>query len=276
MIMRTGALEKLTNVSSSNRYALLLVTAVLSSCSIKQDRTECPCYLDVSLARQAEKLFPQDKAWCNVWDDGNNIRKGLFSPVTGKDSTISCQVPRDRVVSVTVSNLESSGNRITAESGTQMKPLYISRQDVHCTGDIALVSFDSFTKQHINLTFLLNEEASPYRDSLHLTIESPYNGLSVPSMEPHRGTFRYDATFGREGKALACIPPQGGPGLKVGIRLNDNPPAIIDLYRTMLDAGFKWEDRSLSDFKATLGLNSVSSIVQITDWDVVELDGIRY
>ena len=58
--------------------------------------------------------------------------------------------------------------------------------------------------------------------------------------------------------------------------MGNNPPAILDLYRTMLEAGFDWKGDDLDDFMTELGLNSVVNVIEFVDWDVVQLDDRKY
>lgn len=264
---------------SGHIRALPFITCLMTllSCgSIIEDRVECPCYLDVTLPRQSGNIFTEDKAWCSTWEDESIASQTVFSPVMRNDGQQTFGVPRRPVMSVVMSNLEPEGSRLTAPSGCQMTRLYVSRRDVDCSGDLAQVTFDSFEKRFVTVKFRLNDAAMPYREQLTVTLDAPYDGLSLPSMTAHRGTFNCTSGFDENGETTLRIPPQGGPGLKTGIRLGDGPPAMLDLYRTMLDAGFDWKGEDLDDFITELGLNSVVNIIEFVDWDVVQLEDIKY
>lgn len=250
--------------------------ASLSCGLIFEDRDECPCYLDVTLLRQSGDVFTGDKAWCSVYEGETGSTGAVFSPVTGKDSTQTFSVPRRPALPVVMSNREPDRSRLTTAVGSEMTRLYVSRRDVDCSGDLAQVTFDSFEKRFVNVRFRLNEAAMPYRDRLTVTLDGPYDGLSLPSMTAHRGTFSCTSGFDGNGEVTLRVPPQGGPGLKAGIRIGNNPPAVTDIYRLMLEAGFDWKSENLADFTLELGLNSVVNVIEFVDWDVVQLEDKKY
>lgn len=250
---------------------------MLPACSIKEDRTECPCYLDVTLLRQAEDIFPQDKAWCSIWADGiENVGEHVFEPVIGSDGTLSCAVRKNPSTAVAVTNLKPESQIIAVPAGGQMERLYASRLDVECLADETGVEIGFFGKQYVNVSFRLNDDAIPFREDLTITLDGPYDGLTLPSMTAHPGAFSCSSRFDEKGEAALRIPPQGGPGLKACIRLGTNPPAAMDLYRVMLDADFDWETGNLGDFEIEIGMNNVTGIAEILDWEIVTLEGKKF
>lgn len=255
---------------------IAFAVSLLSCGSIIEDRGECPCYLDVTLLRQSGDVFSEDKAWCSTWEGETRASGTVFAPVVGNDGLQTFGVPRRSVMSVVMSNLEPEDSRLTAPIGSQMTRLYVSRRDVDCSGDLAEVTFSSFEKRFVNVRFRLNDAAMPYRDQLTVTLDGPYDGLSLPSMTAHRGTFSCTSGFDEKGEVTLRVPPQGGPGLKAGVRLGNNPPAMMDLYRTMLEAGFNWKSEDMDDFSTELGLNSIVNVIEFVDWDVVQLEDRKY
>lgn len=250
---------------------------MLQGCSVKEDRTECPCYLDVTLLRQAGDYFPHDKAWCSIWADGTeNITEHVFEPVIGNDGTFSCTVRKNPSTAVAVTNIKPENQKITAPAGEQMGRLYASLRDVECLADETGVEIDVFGKHYVNVIFRLNDDAIPFREDLTITLDGPYDGLSLPSMTPHLGAFSCSSRFNVNGETTLRIPPQGGPGLKAGIRLGTNPPVTMDLYVVMLEAGFDWESRSFGDFEIELGMNNVIGTVDVLDWEVITLEGRKF
>ena len=245
---------------------------LLSCGSIIEDRRVCPCYLDVTLLRQSGDIFTENKAWCSTWEGEISATRAVFATVFGNDKLQTFDVPRHSVMSVIMSNLEPEGSRLITIAGNQMTRLYVSRRDVDCSRDLAEVIFDSLEKRFVTVKFRLNDAAMPYREQLTVTLDGPYDGLSLPSMTSHRGTFSCESGFDENGELTLRIPPQGGPGLKAGIRYGNNPPALFDLYRTMGDAGFDWNCDNLDDFETEVGLNSVTNIIEITDWSIVALE----
>lgn len=255
------------------KIMVFAAAAIIPSCSIKEDRKECPCFLDVSVLRQAVEIFPSNRAWCSVWANGTeNVGEHVFEPVIGSDGLYSCSVKKNPSTAVVISNIEPNNGKIATQTGCQMERLYVSRHDIDCTGEQTLALFDSFGKQYVTVRFRLDKEAQEFKDNLTLTFDGPYDGLSLPSLTAHKGTFSYLTEFDEKGEAAVRIPPQGGPGLKIGIRLDNNQPATVDLYRLMLDAGFDWKSESLRDFTTKVSLNSITGILEFVDWDVVNLD----
>lgn len=256
---------------------MAVTMASLCCCSIKEDRTECPCFVDVLLYRQSETFFPQNKAWGSVWDDNDaHVKDLVFRPVIGNDGFESLTIRKNPSTTAIVSNYEQTNNRITVPSGQEMVNLYVAHRTADCTGEMALIEISAFEKKYVNVTFQLKEEAMEYKDIITVTIDAPYNGLSIPSLSPHQGNFGCASGFGDEGVITLRIPPQGGPGMKLGVRCGNNPPIIVDLYRLMLEAGFEWKNENLDDFKTELGLNTITELIEIQDWEIIEIENIRY
>lgn len=258
-------------------WVLAASALMLQGCSVKEDRSECPCYLDVMLPSQAEEYFPHNRAWCSIWADGTDyIMEHVFEPVIGNDGKFSCAVRKNPSTAVAVTNLKPENQKITVHTGEQMEELYASRRDVECLSDETGIKIESFGKQYVNVCFRLNDDALPFRENLTITLDGPYDGLSLPSMTPHLGAFSCSSRFDGNGEATLRIPPQGGPGLKAGIRLDTNPPVTMDLYRAMLEAGFDWEAGSLGNFGIELGMNNVIGASEILDWEIITLEGIKF
>lgn len=262
-LKKTWAMPYLSEHISS--LLLLAALPLTVSCSIKENRKDCPCYLDVYLERQADVNFSEGKAWCSVWMDDKLIASDEM-PVP--DDSLEFRIhPRDVVTAI----VSSSPSTIAAK-GQQMPALHIARRDVDCNRECASLTFETLDKRYCLLSLTLSEEALEFRDRISIELSSPYNGIDIPSLKASRGSFSFVTSPDKEGRASAVIPPQAGPGLQLTIRLDDRCSSTTDLYALMKESLYNWDGRNLADFSCVISLNGVSQAFEISDWDLVDIE----
>lgn len=251
---------------------LFLFLPAAFSCSIKEQRTACPCYLDVTLTGSA----PGGNAWCTVWSSsGEKLCEQQF-PLPPEPNSVECRVPSRERVRVIVSSLPPEGDHIRAENAAGMPSLYASYHEVDCTRDEADLEVDGMGKRFCRLTLRLAQPALDLGDRITVTVESPWSGISFPDLRPLEGTFRHSAKFDSGGRVTVSLPPQGGPGLTLRLRLESGTGSALDLYSIMREAGYEWDRTHLPDFSCEVSLNGVTHAFEVGDWQTVDLDGREF
>ena len=257
---------------SHSRLLAIFLSLAAISCSIKEDRTDCPCYLDISLLRQIGITAQEYKAWCSVWSEETLLYAGQMDWPYDSTCTLESRVRPKGMVRVVV----SSHGSVTARVGEQMPELYASCTEVDCTSETASLILGGLDKRHCRLMLSLSEEAYRKRQGISVTVEAPYCGVLLPSLRPASGGFSFTATFDEMGKAEIVIPPQAGPGLRIKTLLDGKTSSTLDLYALMKENLYNWENLNLSDFSCELSLNSLTHAFEISDWNVIEIDEKTY
>lgn len=247
---------------------ILLVT--ISSCTVLEDRSVCPSNLRLTVKRQSEHICQDGLAWCAVYaPDGSSLAVSPLDSMNVRDTTLLYSVSREMISSV-VSSREIISGSVVAGSGEDMEELYAYRLEIDCSGESVEGVIDQVDKQFCNLTVILAEEALPYASVLGLLARSPYDGTLFPSLAAHQGDFLYEKPFAGRDSVEIRLPRQGGPGLVIEL-VTETFTATCDLYGVMAEALYDWSAQSLDDFAVTVGINRVTGVIEVLDWNVEDL-----
>ena len=186
---RGGVVSRSTSTSASKAAALRMTVwasamIALASCSVKEDRTDCPCWLTVRASYPNEAV----SAWY-----GTHM---LFDGLMGQQ--VDRQVPRGEVAV-----LASCGS-FTVHVGEQMDELFASIVRVNTQGETAEVT-PKLNKQfaRVHLEFKESDEG---RVEHTLVVEGNVKGSDIRTLQPVTGPFR-------------CTPTaSSGRGYEVNIR----------------------------------------------------------
>ena len=106
---------------SSKGLCTVYLMTVLFSCSVKEDRSDCPCYLEVDLS-QTDAAYVRLNAWCGM--------ASVFSesvPRSRRDDFHEYRVPRGQVLLSAyreTPGLFLNGNVLAITEGSQMDSLF--------------------------------------------------------------------------------------------------------------------------------------------------------
>lgn len=257
-------------------YMVLLLLAALS-CSVKEIREDCPCYLGLTVTSQSDTIFQNGKAWCGIFNgDGSPSEGSILTEMDVRDTTVFYGIDPRRTVSAVVSNREIVAGKVVVPLGSEMTRLFAFRQDFVCTPEFVDGVIDSQDKQYCTLDIHLTEAAMPFAPQLVIRIDAPYNGTSFPSMEAHFGEFQCRAVFDVDGRVSIRIPRQGGEGARLIVRKANAFTATYDLYADMAMSGYDWNGASMEDFSFPVGLNSITGTIEILDWTPIEMGNYEF
>lgn len=250
-------------------------TAVLVSCSVKEDRGDCPSHVSITVERDGGR-FDGGKGSINLYKNGTIIGSDVLTGMDKADTTLSYMVQPRGEVSAIVSNHPVFADRIVADNNTMFPKLFISRTDLQCIHDEESFHVSGYGKEHIILHLQLDETAKETDKTIYFTVEGRYDGINVVSMQPSEGGFRYASVFDRDGRGTVVIPRQAGPGLtlileKLGIFRTE-----YDIYRAMLSAGYNFNGTDLDDFDVRISLNSITGRIRVPDWNSYDIDNTEF
>lgn len=255
--------------------ASMLLLAV--SCSVKEDRTVCPCFLSLKVLSQNEGVFSGGKAWCNVFDgEGAVLAWNSLSGMDRRDTLLTFDIsPRRRISAVVANRLPGEGS-VKASPGEEFCPLYAFSKEMDCLQEEACDSICFQNKQYCTLKVQLEAAAVPMAEDIVLKVSAPFCGIDFPSLRATKGEYSCSARFDAGGVALIRIPRQDGEGLSLSV---DNPgrfSSVLNLYEVMKSSDYDWERESLDDFSVTLNIDSVSGQCAVLDWKLVETGSYEF
>lgn len=251
---------------------------VLVSCSIKEQRDECPSFLDVTVASQYDFIYRDGKAWCNIYNSDEKLfDAALLFHMDQKDTTLYYSILPRRIVSAIVSNRDIVTDCVTVELGEEYGEVYITRKDIVCFNEYVQETISKINKQFCILKIKLSEISRPYASQLIVGVEGDYDGVCIPSMKAHKGPYSFHTIFNEEGEAVIRLPRQGGEGLKLYLQLEgESTKSYVDLYDKMRMSHYVWTDESLKDFEIEVSLNSVTMDLDIVDWNIIDFHNIIF
>lgn len=249
---------------------IILASLVAVSCSVRENRGDCPSFLSLTVTPQVNLIFEGGRAWCDLFaEDGTRLEHSPLTDMGRRDTTLLYRINPRRTVSAVVSNKEITGGVVVAGYGEEFCELWAYRKDIPCTGDEVSEIIQERSKQFCRLTVRLSEESLRFAPGLSVRVDAPYDGICFPSMKVHPGKFSFSAAFDEEGRATVCLPRQDGGGLTLNLVKPDDFTLTFDLYEAMRAAGYDWSAPSLDNFDMTVTLSSLSGDIEIADWSAI-------
>ena len=241
------------------------------SCSIKEDRSGCPCLLTVDLSRTLDAGITPP-SW---WDKGLYITlyKDQLSVLQKKYELWDAQPEYDyRVekgdVGVTgILGLDEgvlSGNEIRYREGNQSDRIYVSSRVVPCYGEADRTALEMY-KQFSNIE-ITGLDSFDYR----LEVTAGCDGLDVLERRALSGPFRHVLHCDEDGVCRFRMPRQDKDDLRILLwNASGELDNAIPLGAYMTDIGYDWHAPSLSDVSIHVDFVTASISITVGDWTQV-------
>ena len=222
----------------------ILGLVALVSCSVKEDRGDCPCYLTVDAER-------------NVSVDGWFGTKSLFNVNGG---FVDRQVPRGVV------DIVASHGRLSVPEGQQMDSLFAKRIPVDTDGESAYARV-TLCKNFatIELDFKDEDDGRTHYD---LLATGTISGADARSLNPVEGPFSFIPEPKTDGRGYAFrVPRQKDETLKLLLSKDGNIVETIDLGYLVAKTGFDWKAESLGDIAILCDLPAHTFTITVKEWE---------
>jgi hypothetical protein len=236
---------------------LLLAAVLLSSCSVKEDRSDCPCRLEVDLSAFAalgggeDYLVSSDRIpqvigsrtgslWCS------DVRKGTY--------TVSVVRPG--------AGTQVGTGRVVIPEGSEPDSLYAYAETVDCFGERAFVTTKTW-KQFCSVTL---RETEP--TGLAYGVRSGFGAFSRADLSPLPSLLSFPVRRDADGALRFRLPRQGaGSRLRLTARETDGLPWELPLGEWMDKAGYDWSLPSLEDFSLEIDYAASEVRIRVLDWE---------
>ena len=277
----------------------------LSSCSIKEDRDGCPCWMTVEIPGQAghdgEKVGQDGRSPVGAGDDGCVVLRlrgnsdedavdyeyQVTEAVRVDVGALEYEVPRG---SVGVSVIEMpdrvghdgivgyDGDEIRVPVGEQMDSLYGFFKMYHTRCESVLCDVE-LHKEFCTVSFTLGEDGytSPYR----IEVWGNVAGVSAWDLMPLDGDFRFAPSL-ENGVYQVRVPRQVDNSLELvmleipGQVGYDGERVVVDrlpLGEYIARSGYDWTAEDLDDVNVALDLEMQQVMITVSGWDgVVVMD----
>ncbi len=244
--------------------AALLLLPSLQGCSLKEDRTECPCWLDVvvsgcgAVAEQvnvagwgAERLF------------GEGVRVADYPE--GYEQTVPKGIIRLGAW-CGLGDGEEAGGELRLRDGVPCPPLWSYASTVDCTGETARDTIRlvrQYTGVHVRIENLAEGEEYPYT----LAVKSPSGGISLLDGKPLARQWGVGVDRASDGTFSFRVPRQGDGGLLLDIFLEGDYQDSYPIGEHILRAGYDWDAADLPEIWIGMDYGGTEPVIRIDHWN---------
>lgn len=244
----------------------LLLSAALSSCSIKEDRGPCPCVLDIFLEDSGEYT---DRLALSAWNGSGRI---FLDRIDTDQYPVSYQkkVPKGflRVCAYGgVASMSLKGDRLVIPEGKPCDPVWAYMgPEVDATGDYAedhVFLHKQYASIHVRLDSL-----SMAAGEVALRIIGTADGLGIATLEPSQGPFHSFAALTADMSYEVSVPRQFEDTLELEVYIDGVLSRTVRIGELIANAGYSWTKEDLDDIYISLGLLSSRKIeIRVNGWD---------
>ena len=238
-------------------HSLLVAAVLLSSCSVKEDREDCPCRLEVDFMPFAALGGTPDLL----------VRSGDYPPVDGLRDGFNWHSDIRKgtyTVSVVRPGMQTQvgTERITCPEGMMPDSVYAFAASVDCHAEKVRVSAQA-RKQFCTVTLREKETTS-----LQYAIRSRYAAFSRADLAPQPAPLAFSARRSPDAAIRFRLPRQGNDnGLRLEVRTDEGDAWVLPLGEWMEKAGYDWTLPSLEDFQLELDFTATRINIRIPDWN---------
>ena len=264
----------------------------LSSCSIKEDRDGCPCWMTVEMPdRVGQDGSVVLRLRGNSDEDAINYEYQVTEEVKASVGALEYEVPRGAVGVSAVNPV-----RLTIPVGEQMDSLYGFFKMYHTRCESVLCDVD-LHKEFCTVSFTLGEDG--YTSPYDIEVWGNVAGVSAWDLMPVQGDFRY-APVQKNGVYQVRVPRQVDNSLELvmleipdqvgydgeeipgqagydGERAGDDGERVVvdrlPLGEYIVRSGYDWTAEDLDDVNVALDLEMQQVTITVSGWDgVVVMD----
>lgn len=249
-------------------FIALLACLGLASCSVFDDRADCPSRLTVWY-----DLFPGDveSAERNLYLTVKDINGIAYSdPVNADDYPQGTVIEVGRGPAIVsaytgVDVMERQGDVLVIPDGMECDSLYLHIGYPDCCEDEAEDHVQTH-KQFCNLRVIVEGGEVWEGDGLW-SLFSNWNGLDVFTGQPVEGNLTSYLRYIGDGVWEGRIIRQGDDSLILEFTGPTGEPIHIDLGQVMADAGYDWTAIDLEDFTIYIRLAEGGVVWSIAPWE---------
>lgn len=245
--------------------AALASVAAASSCSVKEDRVPCPCYLNVSFAER-EKLVGDDVSLAG-WN-GAEIFRGLID-VADYDPYWVKAVEKGMIDFASwkgIDKVTRNDKSLIIAEGQQCDSLYAYFDHVDATGEMAYTEV-SFHKQFCTVILDIRKSAAELSRYSFL-IEGNTCGFDLMGYGAVEGAFRYEArAVSGENVTMFRVPRQNDNSLKVTVYLDGTRVTSFPLGEFIARLGYDWTAIDLQDVYVAVDLVAGLVTIKVEGWE---------
>ena len=245
--------------------SVCLAALMLVSCSVKQDRIDCPCTFSLDLSGC---VIYDDVLTFSLWSDSQKIisdyyyRRDLGQRYEYELTRKSYEAS---VLSGDVNSVHS-GRNLLVKKGAQSDSLYAWAASLDARQE-TFYSLVVLYKQFATITFDLSEYDSS-GESFDVKVKGNYGGIDILTLDPVENVFEYEFTTNGSGLYPVRIPRQGDDALTLEVSSTGKILAEIPVGNTIRRIGYDWTSLDLNDMTVAISYENPTATVYVDvgDW----------
>lgn len=253
--------DKNNNAMKRSYNFLVALSLLLSSCSVKEQRSDCPCWMQIDLSTCSHFT---DRVSLKGWTDasavfGVQVLREDFVPDHEE------MVPRTMVHYCAVSRLDTqknSGMSVIIPEGEQSDRLYAYRADVPAFGESAYDKV-SLHKQYAAVAVKIDAGGDDYS----VVVKGGWSGLDLTTLRPVAGNFRFTPESNEEKVWYFRLPRQGDDSVIMEITRKDGYSVPFDLGGLIRRSGYDWKAEDLDDIMLGVDYAAQDITIEVIAWE---------
>lgn len=257
------------------------------SCSIKEDRFPCPCWLDVWLTKVPQTDTVRLFAWpdsipsrlslgsgplsSSVSLGGKTLFNGDYPVAEYPEGYVEKEVRKGRVglsAYACSTSLDVANGVISVPFGSEAPELRAWKDSVMCMGEFAestVLFGNQFCGVHFNITG--SAVPCPYR----FVVRGASCGWDEYDFSAVPGSFSYSYEADEKLEAFFRLPRQeSGWPLELAVydsaRPDGSPLMVLNMGEAVLASSYDWDAPALSEVWVTLAFGTMSATLGVSPW----------
>lgn len=259
------------NVMKRQTLSALLALAALS-CSIKEDREECPCVLSIYPDGSLEQgMYKSISNTFLISDAGNG--QEFFNGSLASDSFAGGKPHRMKLPKTPVNlhcvfgvrDMTGTGSELRIGEGSQADSVFVYSGLVDCTGEVASDTLH-LAKQWCSMRISFKQ--SDYWQVDECSLKGEWDGFDTGTLLATRGSFNFDAEKLKENSYIARLPRQGDNSLILSISYDNYKfTRQYPIGEYIAEARYDWAKKELDDIVVFIDRAEVRVVVVVPSWD---------
>lgn len=242
--------------------SVLLGLGVVSGCSVKEDRTECPCRLMLDFQGVDTSLVKEVSLFATMHGEMlfmENLKVADVGGVYERD--VPHGIVRVNVWSGEGVNMEKECG-ILIPYGCECPPVYMYSFLADTSNEICYGLVD-MRKNHCRLTVRVEgKEQMPYS----LTFKGNVGGYGLDGL-PSKGDFSCVAYPSLDGQSHALLPRQLDSSLLLEVDDDTSLSKTFAVGEYIASSGYDWEAEDLEDITVVLDYYITKAKITVKGWD---------
>lgn len=252
---------------------LFFTLRATTACSVKEDRSACPCYASVLVEDFLRAGFSD--ALLSFSSDRLVHRESIRLAEFEDDAYVASLERRTNRVSLIagMARMRIRGDSLLVPYGHQSDPIWLYSEKFFCDGDSYTVTARPH-KQFCRLEILLKGLSAEERTACTFRVKAGFCGLDLYSRRALEGEFCAEAIRGLDGAFSLLLPRQGDGGILLEASCGQpeaGAPLVVDVAAALRAAGYDWSLEDLRDVSLTVDYAKAEISLRILDWNADDI-----